>query len=123
MYVSRPVSFAGEAIAKLITRVPRRFRSVTFLMSWEALPHSRVWGNVARFPVSDMMARRDLLVQQVKASARWELMKEWLERRSIGIICSCLEVLTINRGASLRLPPPPRDLLWGRDSQRGPLSE
>ena len=31
--------------------------------------------------VQDMMARRDLLVQQVKALARWELMKEWLERR------------------------------------------
>ena len=28
-----------------------------------------------------MMARRDLLIQQVKASARWELMKEWLEKR------------------------------------------
>ncbi|KAF3512873.1 hypothetical protein F2Q69_00005804 [Brassica cretica] len=50
--VSRPVSFAGEAVAKLITRVPRRFRSVTFLMSREALPHSRVWWNMARFPVS-----------------------------------------------------------------------
>ena len=28
-----------------------------------------------------MMARRDLLIQQVKASARWELVKEWLEKR------------------------------------------
>ncbi|KAF3591355.1 hypothetical protein DY000_02021514 [Brassica cretica] len=28
-----------------------------------------------------MMARRDLLIQQVKASARCELMKEWLEKR------------------------------------------
>ena len=28
-----------------------------------------------------MMAHRDLLIQQVKASARWELMKEWLEKR------------------------------------------
>ncbi|KAF2561174.1 hypothetical protein F2Q70_00016940 [Brassica cretica] len=171
VHVSHPVSFAGEAVTKLIMGVPRRFRWVTFLMSREALPHSRVWafpfypvrlylvlfltilfpGNVARLPVSvvydeyqkvkarkrrlsytpppkqaraalsanglsfisstsaeifrnrdllvdahrrltgevfllrsqvqDMMARRDLLVQQVKASARWELMKEWLERR------------------------------------------
>ncbi|KAL0815593.1 uncharacterized protein LOC106347715 isoform X2 [Brassica napus] len=132
--------------------VPRRFRWVTFLMTREALRHSRVWGNVARLLVSvvygeyqkakarkrrlsytppprlaraalsanglssvsstsaeilpnrdllvdahrrltgevfllrsqvqDMMARRDLLVQHVKASARWELMKEWLERRA-----------------------------------------
>ncbi|KAG5393567.1 hypothetical protein IGI04_023530 [Brassica rapa subsp. trilocularis] len=149
--VSRPVSYAGEAVAKLIMGVPRRFRWVTFLVSREALRHSRVWGNVARLPVSvvydeyqkakgrkrrpsytppprlarvalsanglsstsspsaefmpnrdpsvdahrrligvvfllrnqvqDMMARRDLLVQQLKASARWELMKEWLEKR------------------------------------------
>ena len=31
--------------------------------------------------VQDMMACRDLLIQQVRASARWELMKEWLEKR------------------------------------------
>ncbi|KAF2551877.1 hypothetical protein F2Q68_00033613 [Brassica cretica] len=31
--------------------------------------------------VSDMAAQRDLLIQQVRASSRWELMKEWLERR------------------------------------------
>ena len=30
--------------------------------------------------VQDMMACRDLLIQQVRASARWELMKEWLEK-------------------------------------------
>ncbi|KAH0873070.1 hypothetical protein HID58_070432 [Brassica napus] len=29
-----------------------------------------------------MVARRDLLVRQVKASARWELMNEWLENRA-----------------------------------------
>ncbi|KAG2266412.1 hypothetical protein Bca52824_073491 [Brassica carinata] len=150
-YVSRPVSFAGEAVAKLIMGIPRRFRWVTFLVSREALRHSRVWGNTARLPVSvvydehqkvkaqkqrfsytppprlaraalsagglssisstsaeivpnrdllvdahrrltsealllrsqvqDMMARRDLLVQQVRASARWKLKKEWQEKR------------------------------------------
>ncbi|KAG2266851.1 hypothetical protein Bca52824_073930 [Brassica carinata] len=31
--------------------------------------------------VSDMAAQRDLLIQQVRASSRWELMKEWLEIR------------------------------------------
>ncbi|KAF3592587.1 hypothetical protein DY000_02021853 [Brassica cretica] len=31
--------------------------------------------------VQNMMARRDLLVHQVRASRRWELMKEWLEKR------------------------------------------
>ncbi|KAH0879711.1 hypothetical protein HID58_067105 [Brassica napus] len=34
-----------------------------------------------RSQVQDMMARRDLQVKQVKASARWDLMKEWLEKR------------------------------------------
>ncbi|KAF3558392.1 hypothetical protein F2Q69_00014126 [Brassica cretica] len=34
-----------------------------------------------RGQVQDMMACRDLLIQQVRASARWELMKEWLEKR------------------------------------------
>ncbi|KAH0853020.1 hypothetical protein HID58_093526 [Brassica napus] len=131
--------------------VPRRFRWVTFLVSREALRHSRIWGTVVRLPVSvvygeyqkakagkrrpsytppprlaraalsangssstsstsveagperdplvdahrrligevfllcgqmqDVVARRDLLVQQVRSSARWELMKEWLEKR------------------------------------------
>ena len=42
--VSRLVSFAAEAVAKLIMRVPRLFRWVTFLVSNEALHHSRVWG-------------------------------------------------------------------------------
>ncbi|KAH0858883.1 hypothetical protein HID58_087144 [Brassica napus] len=75
----------------------------------------------------DIVARRDLLVQQVKASARWELMKEWLEKRvehsnpeeayrrhyflSRGV--------SHQSGASPRLPP--RDLLWGRDSRRSLL--
>ncbi|KAF3603327.1 hypothetical protein F2Q69_00035032 [Brassica cretica] len=50
--VSHPVSFAGEAVAKFIMGVPRRFRWVTSLVSREALRHSRVWGNVARLLVS-----------------------------------------------------------------------
>ena len=32
--------------------------------------------------VQDMAAQRDLLIWQVRASARWELMKEWLEGRT-----------------------------------------
>ncbi|KAF2593805.1 hypothetical protein F2Q70_00043333 [Brassica cretica] len=28
-----------------------------------------------------MVARRDLLIQHVRASARWKLMKEWVEKR------------------------------------------
>ncbi|KAG2288678.1 hypothetical protein Bca52824_048282 [Brassica carinata] len=46
--VSRMVSFAGEAVEKLIMGVPRRFRWVTFLVSRETLHHR----NVARLPVS-----------------------------------------------------------------------
>ncbi|KAF3544353.1 hypothetical protein DY000_02007716 [Brassica cretica] len=42
--VSCMVSFAGEAVAKHIVGVPRRFPWVTFLVSKEALRHSRVWG-------------------------------------------------------------------------------
>ena len=42
--VSRPVSFAGEAVARLIMGIPRRFRWVTFLVSKKALRQSRVWG-------------------------------------------------------------------------------
>ncbi|KAF3602476.1 hypothetical protein F2Q69_00035277 [Brassica cretica] len=43
--VSCPVFFAGEAVAKLIMGFPLRFRWVTFLVSKEALRHSRVWGS------------------------------------------------------------------------------
>ncbi|KAG5384272.1 hypothetical protein IGI04_035742 [Brassica rapa subsp. trilocularis] len=34
-----------------------------------------------RGQVQDMMACRDLLIQQVRASVRWELMREWMEKR------------------------------------------
>ena len=47
--VSRMVSFAGEAVEKLIMGVPRRFRWVTSLVSREALRHSRVWGKPSLF--------------------------------------------------------------------------
>ncbi|KAF3560957.1 hypothetical protein DY000_02015629 [Brassica cretica] len=52
MDVSHPVSFAGEAVVKLIMGIPLRFRWVTFLVSREALRHSFIWGKVARSPVS-----------------------------------------------------------------------
>ncbi|KAF3609661.1 hypothetical protein DY000_02048795 [Brassica cretica] len=45
--------------------------------------HRRLIGEVffLRNQVQNMLAHRDLLIQQVKASARWELMKERLEKR------------------------------------------
>ena len=45
--------------------------------------HWRLIGEVflLRGQMQDMVACWDLLVQQVRASARWELMKEWLEKR------------------------------------------
>ncbi|KAL0758617.1 hypothetical protein Bca101_074767 [Brassica carinata] len=64
--VSRPVSFAGEAVAKLIMGIPRRFLWVTFLVSREALRHSCVWGNVTRSPVSVVYDE----YQKVKARKR-----------------------------------------------------
>ncbi|KAG2288469.1 hypothetical protein Bca52824_048073 [Brassica carinata] len=142
--VSRPVSFAGEAVAKLIMGIPRRFHWVTFLVSREAFrnvtrspasvvfdeyqkvkarkrrlsyippprlaratlsagglssisstsaeimpnrdlladAHRRLTSEalLLRGQVQDMMAYRDLLIQQVRGLARWELMKEWLEK-------------------------------------------
>uniref|UniRef100_M4FFL8 Uncharacterized protein n=1 Tax=Brassica campestris TaxID=3711 RepID=M4FFL8_BRACM len=47
--VSRPVSCAGEAVAKLVMGIPRRFRWVTSLVCREALRHSR--GTRVRSPV------------------------------------------------------------------------
>ncbi|KAF2605928.1 hypothetical protein F2Q68_00044283 [Brassica cretica] len=45
--------------------------------------HQRLLGEVffLRSQVQDMVARRDLLIQHVSASARWKLMKEWVEKR------------------------------------------
>ncbi|KAF2579246.1 hypothetical protein F2Q68_00005097 [Brassica cretica] len=147
--VARPVSFLGEAVAKQVLAISRRFRRVPFLVSKEVLRHSRLWGNIARLPASvlydeyqqagtrrrgsfytppprlaravpstagfrpdsvgvstggaplmgilqrllaelfllrnrvrDMVAQRDLLIWKVRASARWELMEEWLEGRT-----------------------------------------
>ena len=34
-----------------------------------------------RIQVQDMVARQDLFIQQVRASPRWELMREWQEKR------------------------------------------
>ena len=47
--VARPVSFIGEVVAKLVLGVPQWFRWVNFLMSKEALRHSRVWGEIPFF--------------------------------------------------------------------------
>ncbi|KAG2292843.1 hypothetical protein Bca52824_039512 [Brassica carinata] len=50
--VSRPVSFAGEAVAKLIMGVPRQFRWVTFLDSVFLFPTLPFLGNMVKLPVS-----------------------------------------------------------------------
>ncbi|KAF2558044.1 hypothetical protein F2Q68_00016833 [Brassica cretica] len=147
-YADRPVSFIGEVMVKFVLGVPQRFRWVNFVMSKEALRHSR---NVARPPVSiiydeyqkaktrkrrpfytppprlvraassvsgpsfvppacsevpparispmavhqrlltelsflrnqvqGMAFHRDQSVLRARATARWELMKEWLEKK------------------------------------------
>ncbi|KAL0802463.1 hypothetical protein Bca101_057639 [Brassica carinata] len=45
--------------------------------------HQRLLGEVLflHTQVRDMMALRDLLIQRVRTFARWELMREWLEKR------------------------------------------
>ncbi|KAL0758295.1 hypothetical protein Bca101_074445 [Brassica carinata] len=45
--------------------------------------HRRLLGVLVflRNQVRDVMARRDLSIQQARESARWELMREWLEKR------------------------------------------
>ena len=55
--VSRPVSFAGKAVAELIMGVPRRFRWVTILVSRETLRHCRVWGNPSLFLFGKTLSR------------------------------------------------------------------
>ncbi|KAF3501843.1 hypothetical protein F2Q69_00042853 [Brassica cretica] len=59
--------------------------STEIMPNWDLLAdaHQRLTSEVflLRGQVRDMMACRDLLIQQVRASARWELMKEWLEKR------------------------------------------
>ncbi|KAF3507806.1 hypothetical protein F2Q69_00007409 [Brassica cretica] len=47
--VAHPVSFIGEVVVKLVLGVPQRFQWVNFLMSKEALRHSRVWGEIPFF--------------------------------------------------------------------------
>ncbi|KAF2546901.1 hypothetical protein F2Q70_00022579 [Brassica cretica] len=72
--VARPMSFIGDVVTKLVLGVPQWFRWVNFLMSKEALRHSRVW-------VRGMAFHRDQSVLQGRATARWELMKEWLDKK------------------------------------------
>ncbi|KAF3568010.1 hypothetical protein DY000_02015689 [Brassica cretica] len=196
--VSRPVSFAGKAVAKLIMGIPRRFRWVTFLVCREGLHHNRVWGNVARSPVSvvydeyqkvkarkrrlsytpaprlaraalsagglssisstspkimsnrnllvdahqrltsealllrgqvqHMMACRDLLIQQLRASARWELMKEWLENRidhwnpeEVYWRHLFLSGGFNHRSESFSQAATPRSVIWSRFSEGSPF--
>ncbi|KAF3609455.1 hypothetical protein DY000_02050160 [Brassica cretica] len=89
--VSHPISFAGGEVAKLImgissdsTRTLSCFVShdVHTFCSREHDAHRRLTSEalLLRGQVQDMMACRDLLVQQVSASARWGLMKEWREK-------------------------------------------
>ena len=61
--VPRLVSFAGEAVVKLIMGVPWRFRWVNFLVSKEALHHSRIWGKP--FPLSFHLIGFRLLISCV----------------------------------------------------------
>ncbi|KAH0872959.1 hypothetical protein HID58_070321 [Brassica napus] len=80
--------------------------------------HQRLLGEVffLRSQVQDMVARRDLLIQHVRASARWKLMKEWLEKRveHWDPEEEYSRYLFLSGGIN-QLPQSP---LWGRDSRR-----
>ncbi|KAL0886536.1 hypothetical protein Bca101_010519 [Brassica carinata] len=87
--------------------------------------HQRLLGEVIflRAQVRDMMAQCDLLIQRVRALARWKLMREWLEKRidhwdpagEYRRYLFYLEVLTGLWEDPLELIP---DLLWGLNFQR-----
>ncbi|KAF3564578.1 hypothetical protein DY000_02014520 [Brassica cretica] len=120
-------------------RLARAASSVNGLSSTSSVPnhdplvdaHQRLVGEVffLHSQVEDMMARRDLLVQQVRASARWELMKEWLEKRveHWDPEEEYRRHLFLSRGIDQQSGTsplsPPQDLLWGRDSRRSLLYE
>ncbi|KAF3512891.1 hypothetical protein F2Q69_00006863 [Brassica cretica] len=113
--LSRPVSFIGEVVAKLVLEVPQRFRDrkrrpsytpplrlVRAASSVSGPPSVSLTGAEASFnrispmaihqrlltelfflrnQVRGMAFHRDQSVLQAKATAIWELMKEWLEKR------------------------------------------
>ncbi|CAG7864123.1 unnamed protein product [Brassica rapa] len=82
--------------------------------------HRKLIGEVffLRSQVQNMMTRRDLLIQQVKASSRWELMKQWLEKQ-----VGHWDPEEEHRRHLFLSGSLPRDLLWGRDFWRSLLSE
>ncbi|KAH0879648.1 LOW QUALITY PROTEIN: hypothetical protein HID58_067042 [Brassica napus] len=91
--------------------------------------HRRLIGEVffLRNQVQNMLAHRDLLIQQRRqdgSSGRNGWRSEWNTgtlKKSIVDICSGPGEPTSRRGVSPGLPP--RDPLWGRDSRRILLSE
>ncbi|KAL0749422.1 hypothetical protein Bca101_031425 [Brassica carinata] len=98
--VSRPVSFIGEAVAKVVMGIPNdsgnvvrlsvsaiygEYQKAKMRKMRPFIPLRRDWllGEVffLHNQVRDMVAHRELSIRQARASARWELMKEWLEKR------------------------------------------
>nr|VDC84454.1 unnamed protein product [Brassica rapa] len=83
------VGFVFRLVAKKMLMIPRRFRGVHFLMSKEVvilrgfllqfsmMNISRLGHKEGAIPPGNMIG--DVLL--VRVSSRWELMKEWLERR------------------------------------------
>ncbi|KAF3561805.1 hypothetical protein DY000_02014990 [Brassica cretica] len=103
--VSRPVSFIGEAVAKVVMGIPNdsgnvvrlsvsaiydEYQKAKMRKMRPFIPLRRDWLGLLRrllvfLPlrqlVRDMVAHRELSIWQARASARWELMMEWLEKR------------------------------------------
>ncbi|KAL0802517.1 hypothetical protein Bca101_057693 [Brassica carinata] len=108
--VARPVSFAGEALVKLAMEIPKRFRWIPFLVNQATLSHhSRVWGEISylylairldldrvfgpcqrilpheeilflRAQLRNMASHQACVTHRTRAFARWELIREWLEK-------------------------------------------
>ncbi|KAL0696499.1 hypothetical protein Bca4012_063679 [Brassica carinata] len=82
--VSRPVSFLGEAVAKKILMIPRRNaarRPDTVL--YDEYQQAKAQRRRPPYAPPPRLARMvSSGVGQVRASTRWELMKEWLEKRT-----------------------------------------
>ncbi|KAL0885864.1 hypothetical protein Bca101_009847 [Brassica carinata] len=81
-----PRVLCWEAVVKLVMEIPLQFRWVSFLVSKEALRHSRIWGSVAGLPLSAVFQN----YQGVKVKRRrssFNLTPSW-----IGLLLRCLVV-------------------------------
>ncbi|KAL0876196.1 hypothetical protein Bca101_025901 [Brassica carinata] len=82
--LSRPVSFLGEAVAKKILMIPRRNAArLPATVLYDEYQQAEAQRRHPPYSPPPRLARMvSSGVGQVRASTRWELMKEWLEKRT-----------------------------------------